>query len=129
MNFSEQTLQEKTIMQMHEGIPVKSDADLKEYETELERLRQIGITIDPATAETMFCWADMNDPYSILDERYHEGQSGREHFARNPSGEWVHFHDLPEATRKALWERDKRKLVFPYGLHTGDDIVNKPPVR
>ena len=68
----------------------------------------------------------MNDPYDILDERYHEGQSGREYFARNLGGEWVLFEDLPEATRKALWERDGRKLVFPCGLDHGDDIVNKP---
>jgi len=30
-------------------------------------------------------------------------------FARNPGAsnrDWVHFDDLPEATRKALWERD-----------------------
>ena len=68
----------------------------------------------------------MGDPYGILDERYQEGQSGREYFARNPGGEWVHFHDLPEATREALWERDKRKLTFPYGLNPSDDIINKP---
>ena len=102
-------------------------ADLEQYKIELERRRQIGSTIDPATAETTFWWADMNDPYNIL-ERHHEGQSGRECFARNPSGEWVHFHDMPEATRKALWQRDQRKLVFPYGLHPGDDIINKPPL-
>ena len=64
----------------------------------------------------------MNDPYDILDERYHEGQSGREYFARNLGGEWVLFEDLPEATRKALWERDGRKLVFPCGLDHGDNI-------
>jgi hypothetical protein len=70
------------------------DVDLKEYKIELERLRQIGTTIDPATAETAFFYADMNDPYGILDEKYHEGQSGREYFARNPGDGWVHFHDL-----------------------------------
>ena len=103
------------------------EADLEEYRIEIERLRQIELTIDRATAETMFWWADMNDPYDILDERYHEGRSGREYFARNLGGEWVLFEDLPEATGKAVWERDKRKLVFPYGLHPGDDIMNKTP--
>ncbi len=63
--------------------------DIDEYEAEIERRRQIGLTIDPAIAETMFWWADMNDPYDILDERHHEGQSGREYFARNPGGEWT----------------------------------------
>ena len=105
--------------------------DLDEYKAERERRRQIGLTIDPATAETMFWWADVNDPYCILDEnKYHEGCVGREHFARHPgaaSHDWVDFYDLPETTRKALWERDGRKLVFPYGLHPGDDIINYPP--
>jgi hypothetical protein len=108
---------------MYEDRLIKDNGNPKEYRAEVERLRQIGMTIDPATAETMFCWADMNDPYDILDERYHEGQSGREYFARNPGGEWVRFSDLPEATRKALWERDRRKLVFPYGLHPSDDNI------
>jgi hypothetical protein len=105
--------------------------DIDEYRAEIERRRQIGLTIDPATAETKFWWADINDPYCILDqEKYHEGQVGREHFARSPgasNGDWVHFNDLPESTGKALWERDWRKLVFPYGLHPGDDVINYPP--
>ena len=105
--------------------------DIDEYNAEVERRRQIGLTIDPATAETTFWWADHNDPYCILDrEMYHEGQSGREQFARNPGAsnyDWVDFYDLPEATRKALWERDRHKLVFPYGLHPDDDLINYPP--
>jgi hypothetical protein len=105
--------------------------DIDEYKAEVERRRQIGLTIDPATAETTFWFADICDPYCILDrEKYHEGQSGREYFARNPGAsnyDWVDFFDLPEATRKALWERDERKLVFPYGLNPGDDLINYPP--
>lgn len=98
-----------------------------EYKAELERRRQIGLTIDPATAETMFWWADVCDPYCILDEQHHAGCVGRERFARNAGGEWVDFNDLPDATRKSLWERDGRKLVFPYGLHPDDDVINRPP--
>jgi hypothetical protein len=104
--------------------------DIDEYKAEVERRRKIGLTIDPATAETTFWFADINDTYCILDRKYHEGQSGREQFARNPgasSDDWVHFCDLPEATRKALWERDGRKLTFPYGLNPGDDLINYPP--
>lgn len=100
---------------------------LKQYTEDCERLRKIGETIDPATAETTFWFADMNDPYCVLHPSLHEGQVGREHFARNPGGEWVHFRDLPKATRKALWARDQRKLTFPYGLHPDHDIINKPP--
>jgi hypothetical protein len=29
---------------------------------------------------------------------------------------WVHFSDLPEATRDALWKKHRRKLAFPAGL-------------
>jgi hypothetical protein len=111
-----------------DDIPVEDEADLKEYKIELERRRQIGLTIDPATAETTFWWSDIFDPYHVLGKKHHAGQTGREQFARNPGGEWVNFDDLPEATREALRERDERKLAFPYGLHPGDDIINRPPV-
>ena len=96
----------------------------------MERRRQIGLTIDPATAETTFWWTDVIDPYDILDPKHHAGSAGRTRFARNPgasNGDWVDFNDLPEATRKALWERDGRKLSFPYGLSPGDDVINYPP--
>ena len=56
--------------------------------------------------------------------------SAAKQFARNPgasNNDWVDFNDLPEATRKALWERDGRKLRFPYGLHPDDDLINYPP--
>jgi hypothetical protein len=57
--------------------------------------------------------------------------TGREHFARNPDAsnyDWVHFYDLPEATRKALWEHDRHKLVFlPYGLHPDNDPIDPAP--
>ena len=103
--------------------------DLDEYEAERERLRQIGLTIDPVTAETMFWYADVSDPYDILDrEMYNENCYGRVRAARNPGGKWVAFEDLPEATREALWKRDGHKLVFPYGLGFDYDIINKPPV-
>ena len=101
--------------------------DIDEYKAEVERRRQVGLTIDPATAETTFWWADLGDPYDILDPKHHWGGVGREHFARNPGGDWVDFNDLPEPTRKALWERDERKLVFPYGLHPDGDAINHPP--
>ncbi len=104
--------------------------DLDEYNVEVERRRQVGLTIDPATAETTFWWADVFDPYDILDPKHHGGQIGRESFARNPGAsndEWVDFGDLPEATRKALWERGGRKLMFPYGLNPDDDVINYPP--
>jgi hypothetical protein len=36
--------------------------DHDEYEAEVERRRQIGLTIDPAIAETMYWYADVGDP-------------------------------------------------------------------
>jgi hypothetical protein len=105
--------------------------DVDEYKAEVERRRQIGLTIDPATAETTFWWADIHDPYCILDrETFHVGSVGREQFARHPGAsknDWIDFNDLPEATRNALWERDEHKLLFPYGLHPDDDLINYPP--
>jgi hypothetical protein len=89
-------------MQMNEDISVEDDADLKEYKIELERRRQIGLTIDPTTAENDIWWSDIYDPYHVLGEKHHLGGTGREQFARNPGGEWVHFYDLPEATREVL---------------------------
>jgi hypothetical protein len=100
-----------------------------EYTAFIEERRKIGLTIDPAIAETTFWWADIGDPYCVLGPKHHYGQVGRERFARNPGGEWVDFGDLPEATREVLWKRDGRKLSFPYGLNPGDDIINRPPEK
>ena len=84
--------------------------DIAEYEAEIERRRQIGLTIDPATAETVFDWVDENDPYGVLEEQYQSKVPRREYFAVHPDGTRVHFHDLPKATRKALWARDERLM-------------------
>jgi hypothetical protein len=58
------------------------------------------------------------DPYGVWPEPPEEYQQvGREYFARSPGSEvWVHFSDLPEATRDALWKKHRRKLAFPAGL-------------
>ena len=114
-------------MQRHEDLLIKDKADLKKYKIELKRRRQIGLTIDPAIAETTYWGAHMNDPYGILDERYHKGKISREYFARNPDEEWVHFKDLPEATRKVLWERDGHKLVWRFVMQPVEDTMNQIP--
>ena len=76
-----------------------------EYEAELARRRQIGLTINPDTAETTVRLVDVGDPYDILDRSNHVGRWACEYFARHPGGEWILF-DLPDATDDALWERD-----------------------
>ena len=45
--------------------------DLDEYKVELARRRQIGLTIDPAHAETTVRVVDWSDPYDIRDESHH----------------------------------------------------------
>ena len=85
-------------MQRHEDLLIKDKADLKKYKIELKRRRQIGLTIDPAIAETTYWGAHMNDPYGILDERYHKGKISREYFARNPDEEWVPTRNSSAAT-------------------------------
>ena len=58
----------------------------------------------------MFDWVDENDPYRVLEEQYQSKVPRREYFAVHPDGTRVHFHDLPKATRKALWARDERLM-------------------
>jgi hypothetical protein len=80
--------------------------------------KEEGLKIDPDTAEVDWYYVQTLDPYGVcsdlpLDFR----QIGRGYFARSPGSDiWVHFHDLPEKTRDALWERHKSKLAFPAGL-------------
>ena len=81
------------------------------YQAELERRRQIGLTIDPATAETACLGGNRTDPYGVFDAKYHDGYNRSLPFARNPGGEWIVFHDLPDATNDALWERDWKKFA------------------
>ena len=81
-----------------------------EYRAFLKHKQQVGLTIDPATAETTFWHADQGDPYGVRSHRFYEDQVGRERFARAPGGEWVSFNDLPDATSKALAKRDRAKL-------------------
>jgi hypothetical protein len=85
----------------------------------LEALRKaVGLHIDPETADVEWTYAQTLDPYgddpNLPEECW---QVGREYFARSPGSDvWVSFHDLPDATRDALWEKHKSKLAFPAGL-------------
>ena len=74
---------------------------------EKERLairEEAGRKIDPETAEVMWKYAQMVDPYGdgleIPDELW---LVGRTYFARSPGSDiWVWFGDLPDATRDRL---------------------------
>ena len=85
----------------------------------LDALRKaVGLQIDPETAEVEWFYAQTLDPYGDhpdLPEEYQ--QVGREYFARSPKSDVrISFHDLPEATRDALWKKHSSKLAFPAGL-------------
>ena len=80
--------------------------------------KQAGLEIDPETAEV---WKDKRytiDPYGVYsDLTEEEKQIGSCYFARSPgSGVCVSFHDLPEATEAALWERINRGELNDYDV-------------
>jgi hypothetical protein len=89
--------------------------DLKQW---LAIRKEAGLQIDADAAEVEWTYAYTLDPYGIHPELPEELQQvGRAYFARSPGSDvWVEFGDLPDATRKALWERHKSKLAFPAGL-------------
>jgi hypothetical protein len=74
--------------------------------------REAALQIDPETAEVMWKHANIVDPYGA----YPDCQEciGSVYFAR-PSGSdvWVCFDDLPDATVKALTEKQELRRAFP----------------
>src|SRR5262245_52259333 len=103
-------------------------ADQMTVEQWLAIRKQAALKIDPETAEVDWTYAQTLDPYGVdpdLPEEY--WQVGREYFARSPGSDvWVWFGDLPDATRKALWERHRSKLAFPQDSRSSSDrMVNR----
>jgi hypothetical protein len=99
------------------GADVKDLPTVKVTMEYLNALRKVvGLTIDPANAEVEWTYAHTLDPYGDdpdLPEEYQ--QVGREHFARSPGSDiWIHFGDLPNATRDAL-----RGRCIPSFSHAG----------
>ena len=88
---------------------------------------EAGRRIDPATAEITFCWGQTSDPCGDdpdLPEEYRA--IGRNYFAREPGSDiWISFHDLPEATIKALWQRIEREGLNPGINDLITDYVNR----
>jgi hypothetical protein len=74
--------------------------------------REAALQVDPETAEVMWKYANVADPCGV----YPEGEEciGRVYFAR-PAGSdvWVDFNDLPDATVKALREKQEFRRAFP----------------
>ena len=73
-----------------------------------------GLHIDPETAEVLWKYTEVVDPYGVRAEIPEECDCvGRSYFARSPGmGVWVEFRDLPKATRDALWEKHKSELAL-----------------
>ena len=84
----------------------------------LQIRKEAGLKIDPETAEVMWDYVQILDPYDVYpDLSEEEQQTGRGYFARAPGSDiWVSFRDLPDETEETLWEMHKSKLAFPAGL-------------
>jgi hypothetical protein len=89
-----------------------------EREHWLEIRKKEALRIDPETAEVTWWYAQVLDPYGVLDEwELEQNCIGRAYFARAPESDiWVVFGDLPDETRHKLWDQHKSKLGFPAGL-------------
>ena len=77
--------------------------------------KEVGLTIDPRTAEVMWTFGYVIDPYGVYTHDLMEEEKcmGRIYFARSPGDEiWVDYGDLPEKTLAALRgsERERRSL-------------------
>lgn len=98
---------------------IQADTTVDAYQTTVEQWlasrKEAELEIDPETAEVYWEYGQTLDPYGVYQDLPEECQQvGRVHFARSPDSDiWVCFYDLPDATRKALWERDDGKQGFP----------------
>lgn len=91
-------MSDNTVM-MNEG----STMDVEQF---LANRRAEGLKIDPATAKAHWTWAQVLDSYGIFTLTPEEECGERMYNAMSPeSGTRVWFGDLPDTTRKALWER------------------------
>jgi hypothetical protein len=97
--------------------PEHSTVTLSMKEWEAWR-KAAGLHIDPETAEVLWDYTQVVDPYGVCAEIPGECDCvWRAYFARSPEmSVWIWFGDLPEATRDALWEKHKSQLAFPAGL-------------
>ena len=97
---------------------VNKTVDELTVEQWLQIRKEEGRKIDPDIAEVMWDYALTLDPYGVYPDLPEECQQvGRGYFARSPGSDmWVSFYDLPDETRRRLWERHKSKLAFPAGV-------------
>jgi hypothetical protein len=68
--------------------------------------KEAGLKIDPQTAKITWHWAQVLDPYGVLELAKEDHCVGRSYFARSPESDvWVSFYDLPKAAVTALWKK------------------------
>jgi hypothetical protein len=104
-----------TEMSLANTVGTQSDLTTQQW---LEIRKKLGAQIDPETAEVLWTYGQIMDPYGVepdLPAEYY--QVGRLYFARCPGSRiWVSFYDLPDETRERLWEVHRGSLAFPAGL-------------
>jgi hypothetical protein len=99
-------------------IPVekKTAAEKAEIERWLAVRKEEALKIDPETAEVYWVYAQVLDPYGVLDECELPEEFrgvGRDYFARAPGSDiWVWFGDLPDETEDKLWKKHRSKVSF-----------------
>lgn len=61
--------------------------------------------IEPAAAEILWVFTEIDDPYGVLPPA-EESCNGRSYFARSPESDiWVSFDDLPDDVREMLYKK------------------------
>jgi hypothetical protein len=84
--------------EIRRGMPSAKE-DVKKW---LAIRKEAALRIDPETAEVVWVYAQLGDPYGV-DPFPKEWYVGKEDFYRSPGSDvWVAFDDLPDATREAL---------------------------
>jgi MT-A70 len=96
--------------EMTDDMTVKQEKDMTDDMTVEQWLairKEAALQIDPETAEVMWKYGHIMDPYGVDPDLPEEYQCvGRAYFARFPGGDvWVSFYDLPEATHQNLRAR------------------------
>src|SRR5690349_15379218 len=86
--------------------------------------KEAAFEIDPETAEFIWSWEQILDPYGVDPDLPEECYCvGRVYFARSPESDvWVSFYDLPKATVERLWERIRKGELRERDLFESEDL-------
>ena len=79
-----------------------------------------GLKIDPETAEVDWTYEQTFQNFGVLDD-----QELQKNFIKSgvsigrvpkEANVWIHFSDLPEGIREAIWAKHRSRIAFPAGL-------------